>query len=208
MIDETVVKLIECKCKIEEVERNLNSTANMLAACEQEIKENIKQQETLLKHKVYYKKAVDLIYERSIKELKEVLNQALAFIFEEKELTVDVELSDKRGKSLTIVVYYKGHKVNLKRGMGMGVKCVISAILHIYYLQCKNSKVLLLDEAYSNISKEYIENFFNFICSLCKRLQFKVILITHDERFVGYADKVYRISDGLVTVEEGNNAKN
>lgn len=208
MIDETIVKLIECKCKIDEVERNLNSTANMLAVCEQEIKENIKQQETLLKHKVHYKKAVDLIYERSIKELKEVLNQALAFIFEEKELTVDVELSDKRGKSLTIVVYYKGHKVNLKRGMGMGVKCVISAILHIYYLQCKNSKVLLLDEAYSNISKEYIENFFNFICSLCKRLQFKVILITHDERFVGYADKVYRISDGLVTVEEGNNAKN
>jgi energy-coupling factor transporter ATP-binding protein EcfA2 len=82
--------------------------------------------------------------------------------------------------------------------MGMGVKCVISAILHIYFLQCKNSKILLLDEAYSNISKEYVADFFDFLYKLCEKLQFKIVLITHDERFVDYANKVYRIDQGRV----------
>ena len=61
----------------------------------------------------------------------------------------------------------------------------------------------LLDEAYSNISKEYISNFFDFISKLCDKLNFTVILITHDERFIEYANKVYEISNGYVTLLKG-----
>ena len=148
----------------------------------------------------YYKKAIDLIYEKSIQELKDVLNSALSYIFKDKSLEVDIQLSDKRGKSLTFIITNNGRKVSLKRGMGMGVKCVISCILHIYYLQCKDSKILMLDEAYSNISKDYISDFFDFLSKLCEKLQFTLILITHDERFIEYADRVYEISNGYVTL--------
>ena len=95
-----------------------------------------------------------------------------------------------------------GKAVNLKRGMGMGVKTVVSAVLHIYYLQCKNSKILILDEAYSAISASYVENFFTFIKQLCQKLQFKIILVTHDERFKAYGDKYYTVSMGKVSSYE------
>ena len=124
----------------------------------------------------------------------------MSYIFKDKSLEVDIQLSDKRGKSLTFIITNNGRKVSLKRGMGMGVKCVISCILHIYYLQCKNSKILMLDEAYSNISKNYISDFFDFLSKLCEKLQFTLILITHDERFIEYADRVYEISNGYVTL--------
>ena len=154
----------------------------------------------VIESRQYYKKAIDLIYEKSIQELKDVLNSALSYIFKDKSLEVDIQLSDKRGKSLTFIITNNGRKVSLKRGMGMGVKCVISCILHIYYLQCKNSKILMLDEAYSNISKDYISDFFDFLSKLCEKLQFTLILITHDERFIEYADRVYEISNGYVTL--------
>ena len=172
-------------------EAKLESTTNEIQKLDNELK-------LIIESKQFYKKAIDIAYERSILELKEVINSALSYIFTDKNLQMDIELSDKRGKSMTFVVLHNGRKVNLKRGMGMGVKCVISCILHIYYLQCKNSRKLFLDEAYSNISKEYIVNFFDFLTKLCEKLDFEIVLITHDDRFIQYASKVYEINNGYV----------
>ena len=149
----------------------------------------------------YYRKAVDIIYERSIVELKDILNSALKYVFYDEDYSVDIELSDKRGKSLNIRLFLDGHPVNLKRGSGMGIKTTISAVLHMYYLQCKNSKILMLDEAYSAVSEEYADRFFSFLKQLCEKLGFKIILITHDVRFLKYGDKKYRIDRGIVKEE-------
>lgn len=193
-------ELQNCKFKLESIDRSILNTNNHIQSLDLEYGKVKDKYDKVLESKQYYKKAVDIIYERSIVELKQVINSALTYIFPDKSLEMDIELSDKRGKSMTFVIRNKGRRVNLKRGMGMGVKCVISCILHIYYLQCKNSKYLLLDEAYSNISKEYIANFFEFLQRLCQSLDFTVIWITHDERFIPYGNKVYMINDGQVSL--------
>ena len=149
----------------------------------------------VIEERQYYKKAIDIIYERSIEELKTLLNSALATIFYDRDFSIDIELTDKRGKSLQLKALEDGKPVNLKRGTGMGVKTVISAILQMYYLQCKGSKILMLDEKYSAVSEEYVPAFFEFLSKLC---EFRIILITHDKRFLQYADKTYRIDKGVV----------
>lgn len=155
----------------------------------------------ILEAREYYRKAIDIVYERSIVELKDILNSALSYVFFDEDYKVEIELTDKRGKSLNIRLFQNGKPVNLKRGTGMGVKTVISAVLHMYYLQCKNSKVLMLDEAYSAVSVEYIDRFFEFLHQMCDKLGFKIILITHDERMLKYGDKKYRIDKGVVSEE-------
>lgn len=198
-----IQELQHCKFKLEELnnlENNINTKIGFLDNTISILENDLL---NIIESRQFYKKAVDIVYERSIVELKDVLNSALSYIFKDKGLEIDVQLSDKRGKSLSFVIMNNGKIVSLKKGMGMGVKCVISCILHIYYLQCKDSKILMLDEAYSNISKEYISNFFDFISKLCQKLDFTVILITHDERFIEYADKVYEISNGYVTLLKG-----
>ena len=152
----------------------------------------------VIEERQYYKKAIDIIYERSIEELKTLLNSALATIFYDRDFSIDIELTDKRGKSLQLKALENGKPVNLKRGTGMGVKTVISAILQMYYLQCKGSKILMLDEKYSAVSEEYVPAFFEFLSKLGESLQFRIILITHDKRFLQYADKTYRIDKGVV----------
>lgn len=198
-------ELEKLRYKVESINQSIINNEARINETENNLNELNEKLESIVVSRQYYKKAIDIIYERSIQELKDVINSALLYIFKDRQLEVDIELSDKRGKSMTFLIKDQGKLVSLKRGMGMGVKCVISAILHIYFLQCKNSKVLMLDEAYSNISKDYLVHFFEFISKLCDKLQFKLIIITHDERFVEYADKVYRISKGNVSLLRNSN---
>lgn len=197
---EILEELKQYKYKLDSVATMQANLLQRISLLDKDIDDCDRNLKGVIESRQYYKKAIDLIYEKSIQELKDVLNSALSYIFKDKSLEVDIQLSDKRGKSLTFIITNNGRKVSLKRGMGMGVKCVISCILHIYYLQCKNSKILMLDEAYSNISKNYISDFFDFLSKLCEKLQFTLILITHDERFIEYADRVYEISNGYVTL--------
>ena len=197
---EILEELKQYKYKLDNVATMQTNLLQRISLLDKDIDDCDRNLKGVIESRQYYKKAIDLIYEKSIQELKDVLNSALSYIFKDKSLEVDIQLSDKRGKSLTFIITNNGRKVSLKRGMCMGVKCVISCILHIYYLQCKNSKILMLDEAYSNISKNYISDFFDFLSKLCEKLQFTLILITHDERFIEYADRVYEISNGYVTL--------
>ena len=193
--------------QLQQIQFTLNTVDTMLSS--NELKLNTlrmdcqslnSQLESIIEARQFYRKAIDVVYERSVQELQDVVNSALSFIFKDRNLQIEIVLSDKRGKSLNIVIKDAGKVVSLKRGMGMGVKCVISCILHIYYLQCKGSKILMLDEAYSNISEDYVTHFFEFIRNLCHKLEFTFILITHDKRFIDYADRVYYINNGAVSL--------
>ena len=195
-------ELSRIKYKIETLQNTKNYNLQKLKELEDKMFSSNTDLELVLSSRQYYKKAVDLIYERSIVELKDILNSALKYVFYDENYLIEIELTDKRGKSLNFRLFQDGHPVNLRRGTGKGVRTVISAILHIYYLNSKNSKILMLDEAYSAVSKEYVDKFFEFLTQICKRLDFKIILITHDERFLKYGDKHYIIDRGTVKTHD------
>jgi DNA repair exonuclease SbcCD ATPase subunit len=150
----------------------------------------------------YWRKAIDIAYERSIGELNERLNSAIKYIYFDRDFTVELTLEDKRGKSLLILLKdEEGNEVSLKDGTGMGVRTIISVILHMYYLNAKGSHVLLVDEKYSYLSESYIPKFFEFLTRLCVAMDFKLIVITHDPRFFDYANKKIRVVSGEVKYE-------
>lgn len=194
MIDQ----LKKLKYKVETLTHQKEYNNNELINLNSQLNEVNAETGFIIESREYYRKAVDIIYERSIVELKSILNSALSYIFYDEDYNLDIELLDKRGKSLYFRLYHNGKPANLKTGTGMGVKTVISAVLHIYYLQCKNSKVLMLDEAYAAVSEEYIDRFFNFLSEMCQKLSFKIILITHDKRLIEHGDKYYIINNGCV----------
>lgn len=195
-------QLTKIKYQIESLEKQKLQYVNAIQQLESQLQEKDKEMAGILEARQFYKKAVDIVYERSVLELKDILNTALSYAFTDRNFEMDIQISDKRGKSLSFIISENGHPVNLKTGMGMGVKCVISAVLQMYYLQCQNSKILLLDEAYSNISKSYVPNFFDFLKQMCEKLDFTIIIITHDERFLNMGNKTYIFDEGTVTQDE------
>ena len=150
---------------------------------------------------VYYKKSQDILYEKSIGGLRDLINSALSFIFYDKHYEISIDLDDKRGArtlSFSILDLDNDTNVSLKNGCGNGVRSVVSAILNIFAILNKDSRVLILDEKYSFISTDYINPFFTFLHKLCIEKGLRVIMVTHDLRFLNFADKTYQVTDGRV----------
>ena len=193
--------------------QEVKSLINQLPAL-QEAKEynekNIKKQEEYLKFintsKEYYVKAIDIMYEESIGALKETLNSALRYIVYDKNYNCNLILDDKRGAKtleLTLVDLDEDFEVDLKDGAGQGIRTIISFILKAYYLINKGSRVLFLDEKYSALSEHYVPRFFEFLQKMAEEKGMIVVLITHDTRFMDYADNIYMVNMGNVTKIEG-----
>ena len=152
--------------------------------------------------KEYYIKAVDILYEESIGALKETLNSALRYIIYDKNYNCNLTLDDKRGTKtleLSLVDLDEDFEVDLKDGAGQGIRTIISFILKAYYLINKGSRVLFLDEKYSALSEHYIPRFFEFMKKMAEEKNMIIVLITHDNRFMDYADNIYMINSGNVT---------
>lgn len=158
--------------------------------------------------KQYYIKAVDIMYEESIGALKDTLNTALQYIMFDKNYACNLTLEDKRGtKNLYISLIdldCDNAEVDVKDGVGQGVRTIISFVLKFYYLINQGSKILFLDEKYSNLSAHYLSNMFEFMRKLCEEKGIIVVMITHDARFMDYADKTYLINDGNVSEATGD----
>lgn len=155
--------------------------------------------------KEFYVRAVDIVYERSIGEIENVINSALSFVFFDKIYKVKLELDFTRGKKSVRIVLFDCSKpedpieVDMKDGVGQGVRTLVSFVLHSYYIISRGAyPVLFLDESYSYLSEQYVDRFFEFVKGLCNSKGFHVVLVTHDNRFWNYADKRYNVVDGVV----------
>ena len=157
--------------------------------------------------KELYLKAVDIMYQESIGVLQDTLDSAMQYVIKDKDYSVKLELEDKRGTkslNLSLIDNEKGFEADLKDGTGMGIRTIISFVLKAYYLVNDNSKVLMLDEKYSALSAQYIPYFMEFLKKFTEERDFIIVLITHDNRFVNYGDKVYVVADGVVREENVN----
>ena len=124
----------------------------------------------------------------------------------DKNYSANLELEDTRGTktlSITLIDDDDGFEVDLKDGVGQGVRTIISFVLKSYYLLNQNSKVLLLDEKYSALSSHYVPRFYEFMKRFCEENDFIIVMISHIANQIEHADKVYYVNDGVIT--EGDN---
>lgn len=199
---------------IDSLEYTIKSTQNLLNKKEIIQENNETLQETLEKEKDYlifikgakekYQIAVNELYEESIVALQDTLNAALKYIMYDKNYSAKLILEDTRGtKSLSIVLVDEddGFEVDLKDGVGQGVRTIISFVLKSYYLLNQNSKVLFLDEKYSALSAHYVPRFYEFIEKFCEDNDFIIVMISHIDNQIEHADKVYYLNDGVISEE-------
>lgn len=152
-----------------------------------------------------YTIAVNELYEESIGALKDTLNTALKYIMMDKNYSANLTLEDTRGTktlSVSLVDEDNGFEVDLKDGVGQGVRTIISFVLKSYYLLNQNSKVLFLDEKYSALSSHYVPRFYEFMKKFCEENDFIIVMISHIANQIEHADKIYYINDGVITEGE------
>ena len=199
---------------IHSLEYTIKSSQNLLVK-EQVILENLEQFHNDLKEqqeyltfikgaKEKYQIAINELYEESVGALQDTLNAALKYIMYDKNYSAKLVLEDVRGtKSLAILLVDEddGFEIDLKDGVGQGVRTIISFVLKSYYLLNQNSRVLFLDEKYSALSAHYVLRFYEFIEKFCEDNDFIIVMISHIDNQIEHADKVYYLNDGVISEE-------
>lgn len=192
--------------------QSLLNKEELLENRKEEINKDILEKEeylTFLKGaKEKYTVAVNELYEESVVALKDTLNTALKYIMFDKNYSANLELEDTRGTktlSISLVDDDDGFEVDIKDGVGQGVRTIISFVLKSYYLLNQNSKVLFLDEKYSALSSHYVPRFYDFVKKFCEENDFIIVMISHIDNQIERADKVYFLNDGVIAEDKRDN---
>lgn len=187
----------------------LLSKEEVLLQTLEDVKKEQKEQKEYLEFlkgaKEKYTVVINDLYEESIGALKDTLNTALKYIIYDKSYSANLILEDNRGTktlSISLIDDTNGFEVDLKDGVGQGVRTIISFVLKSYYLLNQNSKILLLDEKYSALSSHYVPRFYEFLKKFCEENDFIIVMISHVDNQIEHADKVYYINDGVITEEQ------
>lgn len=147
-----------------------------------------------------------------IKKLEEIVTKCLRTVFFDKTLSFEVEIVDKRGNK-GILFYIVEEKNNKKYRFPLGtstiaggILVVTSFILQIYFIRYfKLPAFVFLDEAFSQVSDQYIPYLNQLLFGLKDAYGLIIVLITHDPRFSELAERTYDVKNGEYRLEKTEN---
>lgn len=144
----------------------------------------------------YFQEYIRFKMERTRNFIQEVVNSGLTYIFGE-DICVEITSSIKNNR-VTYGVLINDRRNGISGGEeshGGGVLAVVSFLFRFVfnYLQ-KNLNFMLLDESLTFVSFHYQARLSKFISDLCKRFDYDILLISHQEELNKSADVIYEFS--------------
>ena len=149
------------------------------------------------------KKMMDNLSRSQINHLSDLLNSSVQSIFFDRQYSIELQITELRNQNQLKILLHDdtpdGHVVSDINDNGYGLKGIIGFILQCYFIiYYKQEPILFLDEAFGNLSSQYLPYLKSLIVSLTNKYGFRFILITHDERLMELADRTYRVRLGEV----------
>jgi len=142
-----------------------------------------------------FKHLLDSLLEEKKQEIQKLVTYGLKTVFTDQDLRFHINIEPKYN---TIYTNFKTEQVGVAEGdvldsFGGGVVNIESFLLRIITLfQTKLTPFLFLDETFSHVSGEYVENTSALLSNVCEQLGLTIALITHKEDMLNNADKIYK----------------
>lgn len=152
------------------------------------------------------KKLVEGMSKSQINHLETLINSALSTIFFDRQYSIELVITELRNtNNLQLIlneVLDDGQVVKTKlEDNGFGVKCIIGFILQVYFIiYYKQYPILFLDEAFTQLSKQYLPYLKSLINDLAAKYGFTFVLVTHDRDLMDLADRTYLVEKGEVSL--------
>ena len=206
MLDEKFEKeLTDLLIKYRGVQSAINNTKDSIAEVDSKILELDSERSTLKLCKPIIDDIISKFSDSLLRKLEELLTIGLKKIFYDRNYSVQIKVVDKRNtKCVELLLNDNGNLMPIKdSNVAGGIIVVIASIIQIFFIINLNvSKKIFLDENFSQLSKQYVPQFMEFIHTLCEDTGLYLILITHDNKFVEYGDRIYLADRGKFTLQE------
>lgn len=178
--------------RYEQLNANISHIENVIRTTESELTKITNEKELIERASLALKQVRPLLSGSSIKDCEQLANSAISSIFG-FDYTVEYDLESNR------FVLNKGdYSTDLSEAEGGGIITVISFVFLIYLIVKLNKRrLIILDEAFTQISDAYFDKFIEFVNQLCTDLGFDILLVSHDQRItVDSVQHAYLISNG------------
>ena len=178
--------------RYEQLNANISHIENVINTTESELAKISNEKELIERANLALKQVRPLLSGSSIKDCEQLANSAISSIFG-FDYTVEYDLESNR------FVLNKGeYSTDLSEAEGGGIITVISFVFLIYLIVKLNKRrLIILDEAFTQISDAYFDKFIEFVNQLCTDLGFDILLVSHDQRItVDSVQHAYLISNG------------
>lgn len=180
-----------------------------LASKQKEVQDLSARVELLTKVSELFRVLMDLLVVNQVRSVESVVTEGLRSIFHDLDLWFEADVDQKYGKIAIDFFFRQGAKDNplSHRGkplgsFGGGPSSVASLILRVLtVLRLKLWPLLLLDEALSAVSDDYIDSTAQFLQGLAGKMGVDILLVTHKQGFLEHADQAYRCTE--VISEDG-----
>lgn len=199
-------KAITGKSSIEMLLDQHNQTKMDYENLSNELKELIKKEHNYELAVDLMKKLAEGMSKSQISHLEVLINSALSTIFYDRQYSVELIITELRNtNNLQIIlneVIDDGSVIKTKlEDNGFGVKSVIGFILQVYFIiYYKQYPILFLDEAFTQLSKQYLPYLKSLISDLANKYGFTFVLVTHDRDIMELADRTYIVEKGNVSL--------
>jgi chromosome segregation ATPase len=198
-LDEKLNELLITRKQIANNQKNLEEEINRLEL----------EEDTLEKVANLFKHLLDVLLDKKKKDIEHLVTYGLKSVIDDQDLKFHIDIEPKYN---SIHTTFRTEHVGVTDGdvidnFGGGIVNIESFLLRIITLfQCKLSPYLILDESFSNLSEDYVENCSKLLKSLCEQLGLTIFLVTHQPIMLSHADKVYKASskDNKLLLEETN----
>lgn len=142
---------------------------------------------------IYFQKNIAYLTEGTRGFIETVVNKGLTFIFGEG---VSVEIVDKVQSNKTLyslrVIDNKTGADGLTDSHGGGVMAVVSFLFRfLVSVKTGLAPVLILDESFTFVSREYHERLSEFLRMLADEYKYDILLVSHQPALKEHANKVY-----------------
>ena len=199
-------KAITTKSNIEMLEHQYKESLNEINLTGEELKNLIKKEKNYEYAVDLMKKIIEGMSKSQINHLENIINSALETIFFDRQYSVELVITELRNtNNLQIIlneVLDDGSVIKTKLDdNGFGVKSVIGFILQVYFILYHHEyPILFLDEAFTQLSKQYLPYLKSLISDLADKYGFIFVLITHDTDIMSLSDRTYLVNQGKVTL--------
>lgn len=192
------------------IQSSIESTKISIAEVESKITELECEKNTLRLCKPIIDDIISKFSDSLLRKLEELLTIGLKKIFYDRDYSLQIKVVDKRNtKCVELLLNDGGNLIPVKNsGVAGGVLVVIATIIQVFYIiNLPNvANYMFLDEQFSQVSQQYIDSFIDFIKTLCSETGLSIVLITHDNKFMKYGDRIYVVDKGKFALQESEGA--
>lgn len=200
---ELFLRAVRVQSSLQQAQRSLSSALQQLSAYEAELEVATQNHENMIDAIAKFKLVIDSFSTSHIKEIESLVTLALQTIFTDRDYTFKINVSDKRNaKQAEFYLVDDGNEIPLnKYHTAAGILTVVGLTLQLYFINyLKLSPIITLDEGLSQLSTDYLPGLFEFFEKLKEQKKYIFILISHDPRFLEFANRIYQVNSGTYTL--------